>query len=124
MDSMKFDLKSMSRKDLERLKGDVDKALEKVGEREMKTALEAAEKAAAAHGFSLKQLTGGKDTTAAPKRRGRKPGPKAAKAPVKKGAPKYANPADASQTWTGKGRQPDWFKAALASGTDPDKLAI
>jgi len=28
-------------------------------------------------------------------------------------APKYRNPADHSQTWSGRGRQPRWFKAAL-----------
>jgi len=119
---VKFDLKNMSRKELEKLKGDIEKALEKVGEREMKAALEAAEKAAVAHGFSLSQLTGGAEV-AAPKKRGRKPGSKA-KTPAKKGAPKYANPDDASQTWTGKGRQPDWFKAAIASGTDPVSLEL
>ena len=84
-------------------------------------AIKAAEKAAAAHGFSLAQLTGGE--TAAPKKRGRKPGPKAAK-PKKAGAPRYKNPADASQTWTGKGRQPVWFKDAVAAGADPESMAI
>ena len=79
---MKFDLKNMSRKELEKLKGDIEKALEKVGEREMKAALEAAEKAAAAHGFSLSQLTGGAEV-AAPKKRGRKPGSKAKRPPRK-----------------------------------------
>jgi DNA-binding protein H-NS len=28
-------------------------------------------------------------------------------------APKYRNPADPSQTWSGRGRQPRWFNAAL-----------
>ena len=28
-------------------------------------------------------------------------------------APKYRNPADPSQAWSGRGRQPRWFKAAL-----------
>src|SRR5689334_20704154 len=31
-------------------------------------------------------------------------------------APKYRNPADHSQTWSGRGRQPRWFKAALRKG--------
>jgi len=39
------------------------------------------------------------------------------KATVKKGtgsvAPKYRNPANASETWSGRGRQPLWFAAAL-----------
>ncbi len=118
---MKVNLKGMSRKELEKLRADVDKALEQVSSREMDMAIKAAEKAAAAHGFSLAQLTGGE--TAAPKKRGRKPGPKVGK-PKKAGAPRYKNPADASQTWTGKGRQPEWFKNAVAAGADPASMAI
>jgi len=60
------------------------------------------------HGYALEEFTGGKATrTAAPK-----------------GAAKYANPADATQTWTGRGRQPNWVKAALASGKSLETLAI
>lgn len=120
-DKMKVNLKGMSRKELEKLRADVDKALEQVSSREMDLAIKAAEKAAAAHGFSLAQLTGGE--AAAPKKRGRKPGSKNAK-PKKAGAPRYKNPADASQTWTGKGRQPVWFKDAVTAGADPESMAI
>jgi len=118
---MKFNLKTMSRKELEKLRADVDKALEQVSSREMELAIKSAEKAAAAHGFSLAQLTGSEKP--APKKRGRKPGPKAAN-PRKAGAPRYKNPADASQTWTGKGRQPVWFKDAVSAGADPSSMAI
>ena len=40
------------------------------------------------------------------------------------GAPKYANPADPSQTWTGRGRKPGWVIEALAAGRPLDDLAI
>ena len=109
---MKTDLKEMTRKELEKLKANVEKALEKLALNEKKAALAAAEKAAAAHGYSLAEITG----DAAPRRI--KAGPK------KVSAPKYQNPADATQTWTGKGRQPDWFKAAIAAGTTPDAMEI
>ena len=34
-----------------------------------------------------------------------------------KGAPaKYRNPRDASQTWTGRGRKPNWLVDAIANG--------
>ncbi|WP_333829671.1 H-NS histone family protein, partial [Pararhodobacter sp.] len=33
-------------------------------------------------------------------------------------------PADTSQTWTGRGRQPRWVVAALADGKTLDDLAI
>ena len=112
---MKPDLKNMSRKELERLKANVEKALEKLNAQDRKAALAAAQKAAAAHGFALSELT----TAEPPKktRRG-KPGPKTAS------TPKYRNPANADQTWTGKGRQPEWFKSAIASGTTPEAMEI
>ena len=112
---MKFDLKSMTRKELEKLKANVEKALDRLAAKDKKTALAAAEKAAAAHGFSLAEITEG---AAAPKKRRAKKGPKTVS------APKYKNPDDASQTWTGKGRQPDWFKKAIAGGTTPDAMEI
>ncbi|WP_026182248.1 H-NS histone family protein [Leeia oryzae] len=37
---------------------------------------------------------------------------------------KYANPANPNQTWTGRGRLPEWYKAALASGKTESDLAI
>jgi DNA-binding protein H-NS len=55
---MKFDLKKMSRKELEKLKLNVEKALAKLSAADKKAAFVAAEKAAAAHGFSLAEITG------------------------------------------------------------------
>ncbi len=60
------------------------------------------------HGFTLDEFTGGK----------------ASKASRPKGAAKYANPDDSTQTWTGRGRQPNWVKAAMASGKSLDDMAI
>ena len=39
-------------------------------------------------------------------------------------AAKYANPANPSQTWSGRGKRPIWFKEALAKGTSEEKLLI
>lgn len=113
---MKPDLKSMTRKELEKLKANIDKALEKIAEKDKKAALAAAQKAAAAHGFSLSEITGGSVATV--KKRKTKPGPKTVS------PPKYRNPDAPEQTWTGKGRQPDWFKAAIAKGTSPDTMEV
>jgi DNA-binding protein H-NS len=33
-------------------------------------------------------------------------------------APRYRNPANASQQWTGRGRQPQWVKEWLDAGKD------
>lgn len=111
---MTQDLKKMSKKQLEKLKKDVEKALAGLATKEKREAKKAAEKAVAKYGFSLADITGG---AAAPA--------KAAKRTVKKASPaKYANPDNAEQTWTGKGRQPQWFKAAVDAGKDPASMEI
>jgi DNA-binding protein H-NS len=38
--------------------------------------------------------------------------------------PKYRNPVDPSQTWTGRGKHPRWYNAALASGKKEKDLLI
>lgn len=48
--------------------------------------------------------------------KGRKSG---AKAPAK-----YANPADPSQTWSGRGRKPAWVHEALEAGKSIEDLEI
>lgn len=38
--------------------------------------------------------------------------------------PKYANPEDKTQLWTGRGRRPKWVEAALADGKNLDDILI
>ena len=38
--------------------------------------------------------------------------------------PRYRNPLDASQTWSGRGRQPRWVSEALAEGKTLDELKV
>jgi len=38
--------------------------------------------------------------------------------------PKYRNPANARETWSGRGRKPKWVQKALASGKTLDDLAV
>jgi DNA-binding protein H-NS len=38
--------------------------------------------------------------------------------------PKYRNPADTNQTWTGRGKRPRWYSAALAAGKKEKDLLI
>jgi DNA-binding protein H-NS len=115
---MAFNLKAMTAKELTKLKKDVEKALKSAEERARRDALKAVEKAAAEFGFSFDELSG----KAKPKvaRKGTK---KKSKAKAK-AAPKYRNPADPEQTWSGRGRQPFWFKEAVTGGTDPSSLEI
>ena len=60
------------------------------------------------------------------KRRGRKAGKKKAsrKKTRRKVAPKYRNPGNSRETWTGRGRKPRWVVAALESGKKMQDLAI
>lgn len=102
---MSLDLNSMSKDELVALRGEVDKALKSIDGRRKADALKAAQDAAKEHGFTLAELTDGAK-------------------PTKKVAAKYANPADASQTWSGRGRQPIWFRDVLANGASEDDLAI
>ena len=106
---MNIDLTQMSRGELEKLQVDVAKALTLASQREKQNALKAAEDAVAAYGFSLAEVTG----DAGRRSRG---GAKSLS------APKYRNPENTAQTWTGRGRQPAWFKAALANGQTPDAM--
>jgi DNA-binding protein H-NS len=113
---MKIDLKSMSRKELEKLSADVKKALQSAAARDRRNARKAAERAAAEFGFSLNEL-GEEKPAKTKKAKATKKSPKPSKA-------KYADPTNPASTWTGKGRQPNWFREAVAQGTDPVTLEI
>jgi len=53
-----------------------------------------------------------------------KPKKAKAKKPRGKVAPKYKNPANGSETWTGRGRQPRWVADALTDGKSLEDLLI
>ncbi|MCB2116952.1 MAG: H-NS histone family protein [Rhodobacteraceae bacterium] len=104
---MKIDLDSLSLKDLKSLQTQVAQKISDFEIRKKKEALAAVEEKAKALGFSLSELMGTNGT------RKRKPA-----------AAKYANPADKSQTWTGRGRKPRWVEAALKAGKSMDDLSL
>ncbi len=114
---MTIDLKAMSRKELEKLLGDVNKALVSAQNRDRREAKKAAEKAAAEFGFSLADLAEAKSDAVKPLRKKRKTSSKPS-------LPQFANPADRSQTWTGKGRQPNWFRVEIDKGTSREAMKI
>ncbi|WP_127106446.1 H-NS family nucleoid-associated regulatory protein [Pararhodobacter zhoushanensis] len=101
------DLESLSLKELKQLQKDVDAAITEFKDRERKKALAEVEAFAKERGLSpsdLSELTSKRTRKAA--------------------VPKYANPADDSQTWTGRGRRPRWIEAALAEGKSLEDMAI
>ena len=77
---------------------------------------------AAAEGYTVAELLGGKPvkTAAAAKpaaaaKKGRKLG---------KVAPKYRNPANPKEMWTGRGKQPRWMAALTKKGKKPEDFLI
>lgn len=104
---MSVNLSEMSLKELKELQSQVAKAISGFGDRKKKQALAELEEKAREMGFTLAELTGS--------------------AAVRKRSPavaKYANPSDSSETWSGRGRKPRWFVAALTSGKKAEQMAI
>lgn len=102
---MKFELDSLSLKDLKSLQSEVAEMIATFEVRKKQEALSALEEQAKAFGYSLSDLMG----AAASKKR------KPAKA-------KYANPENRAETWTGRGRKPRWMEAALKAGRKPEDM--
>jgi|SRR5690554_621488 len=79
---------------------------------------------AEAEGYTIEELFGG--TTArktAPRKVAKK---KAARKGRKLGKvpPKYRNPANKTETWTGRGKQPRWLAAQVAKGKKVEDFLI
>ena len=102
---MTIDLTTLTRKELVQLRAEIDREIDRAAVRELQAARDAAEKAAQEFGFSLNDLQNapkGKTKTAA----------------------RFRNPNDAEQTWSGRGRKPQWIKDAEAAGTDISAFEI
>lgn len=111
------DLETMSRADLMKLRSDVDRAIAGVADREKRAAMKAAEAAARDHGFSLADLMDAQRPGRARRAAG---GAKSQGA----NAPKYRNPDNADQTWSGRGRRPGWIHEQEQKGVALDQMAI
>lgn len=81
--------------------------------------LKQVKKLAADAGVSIDDLLGKAPRAAKGPRTARK-----VSKPRGKVAPKYRNPANAAETWTGRGRQPAWVAKFVASGKSLDALLI
>lgn len=103
---MTSDFETMTLDELKGLKRELDKAIVNFDQKRKAEARRDIEAKAREYGFSLAELmekTGKKGGTV---------------------APKYRNPSNPDQTWTGRGRQPIWYREAIEAGTDPDELKI
>ena len=99
-------LEKMSYVELINLQKRVEEAISEKRVADAQTTKEQLRQMAEKAGFDLKELFG---------RRGSAKG---------SGAAKYRNPKDTSQTWTGRGRKPNWLVAAVKKGTKLESLAI
>ena len=104
---MSINLNDLSLKDLKKLERDVAAAIANYDARGKAEAIAVLEAHARSLGFSLAELTGMQITT------------------TRKRVPatvKYRNPANLTETWSGRGRKPRWYDALIASGVRADDL--
>ena len=121
-----IDLVGMTTQELRSLQKKLNRELDKRTNQERKALLKQFEKMAQERGLSLSELIDDKEGTssspAEKKPRGRRPAAaKPAKAPL---PPMYSNPNDSTQTWSGRGRRPQWAVAWMDSGRSLDELKI
>ena len=101
-----FDIEALSLKELKSLQKDLTKAISTFEDRQKSDARSKLEIIAKEMGYSLADLIG---TEVKPTR-----------APA---AAKYRHPENAALTWSGRGRKPLWFVAALEAGKSPEDMA-
>jgi DNA-binding protein H-NS len=106
LSDMARELERMSYKDLQELELKVRKAKASAQDRSRSELREKLEGIAAAAGFRISDLFGGRGG------KGRKV------------AAKYSNPDNPSETWTGRGRKPRWLTAKLKDGDRMEKYLI
>jgi DNA-binding protein H-NS len=129
---MAVDLNSMSAKELESLIAQANKRRAVLKKRKpIADVRRRLEQLARAEGYTIGELFGTRgpaapgsaETGAAPGRRTRaKRGP--SKMAGSKVPPKYRNPENADETWSGRGKQPRWLQAHTSKGRVLDDFLI
>jgi DNA-binding protein H-NS len=114
MDVTMTNIGTMSETELRELLRSGQEALDRLVAKRARSTLKEAKRMAAEVGYEITFVKTGKTE-------GKKAKPQASRAVV---LPKYRNPENADETWSGRGRQPKWVQAALASGETLSDLAI
>ena len=104
---MAINVDNLSLKDLNELEGKLAKAKAHAAQAERAKYKEKIDNILKGTGLTVHDLYG-------PGRRGR----------AGKSAAKYANPDDRAQTWTGRGRKPNWLVAKLKRGSKMTEFAL
>jgi DNA-binding protein H-NS len=110
-DEIMEDLNTLSLRELRDLQAKVAKAIATYEERRKRETLAEVEELVRERGYTLAELMGLRPD----RKRGK------AKAPATGG---FANPANPSEIWSGRGRRPRWFIEAVAAGRDPQTMRI
>ncbi len=103
-----IDLHSLSLKELKQLQRDVERSIASYEYRQKSEARAKLEEQARAMGFTLAELLEGVEV-------------KKTRAPAQA---KYQHPENPALTWSGRGRKPQWFSAAIAAGKTPEDLSL
>lgn len=127
---MSIDLSTLSAKELESLISQAKKRKTTLNKRKPLAAVrKRISTLLKTEGYTLEELFGSAApaTTRGPKAsKAAKAAPAARKArkPLGKVAPKYQNPANTGETWTGRGKQPRWLAAYTAQGKKLEDFLI
>lgn len=122
---MSIDLRGLSAKQLSAL---INKAKEQQSKLAKRNPIASVRgkitKYAKAEGYTIEELFGA-SAPATPGRKAvaKKPGARAGRK-LGKVPPKYRNPANPKEVWTGRGKQPRWMAALVAKGKKPDDFLI
>ncbi len=119
---MSIDLRNLSARELGALIAKAKEQQTKLAKRTpIATVRSKITKFARAEGYTLEELFG--TPTARTAKASAKPGPRAGRK-LGKVAPKYRNPANPKETWTGRGKHPRWMAALIAKGKKADDFLI
>lgn len=119
-----MELSKLSLSELKRLKTRVETEIGRRSKNTRRDLLKKISKLTADAGLSLDDLLGAQKAVAVAAPKGAKRGPKKGSGVKAKVAPKYCNPANAAETWTGRGRKPLWVVKELENGKALDALLI
>jgi DNA-binding protein H-NS len=121
---MAIDLNRLSAKELEALIAQAKKRRDTLNKRKpIATVRSKLTQLARAEGYTIAELFGGTAPTAA-KTAAKKPRTTTKGRKLGAVAPKYRNPANPKDTWTGRGKQPRWLAAETSKGRKLEEFLI
>jgi len=112
---MTIDLSELTIEQLNDVIADAQRLIKAKKKAQLKTARAQLEKVAADYGYTLEELLSGKTVEVT------EDTPAKTRKPVEV---RDRNPANDAETWTGRGKQPRWLAAAIATGKNLQDFAV